>query len=297
MKEGSKTVLINGQEVMLKDQSYYKTSPLGDEAATKSFGGSVVTHVITGKTYFNAWSMDVKFEDANVDRHRDLTTSNHASYPGSTGPMAAMEGEAVIRILEGRCPCCNEALHNVNPNNANPPAPVAWYADGNDTAMNRDEWYLQNITRTFGPAAQYPALERYIGLIDDAQARVGCTCPQPPPPLLPSPPCDVFFDNADETRRDERHDHIVDSWNGERPNYQVNNGILSVADTITALQNRLDNPIANPTQQQVQDERQVNHLTPKNAGGCPTGDGNLQPNGELCDACRRIDRRFNEFQR
>lgn len=79
MQNGSKTVMIKGKEVMLKDQSYYKTSPLGDEAATKTLGQGVVTHVITGKTYFVAWSMDVKFEGENVDRHIDLTTSNHAS--------------------------------------------------------------------------------------------------------------------------------------------------------------------------------------------------------------------------
>src|SRR5712692_7664773 len=60
MRNGSKTVKINKKEVMLKDLSFYQTSPLGDEAATRSFGGSVVTHTITGKTYFIAWSMDVK---------------------------------------------------------------------------------------------------------------------------------------------------------------------------------------------------------------------------------------------
>lgn len=78
-QQGSKTVMIEGEEVMLKDQSFYKTSPLGDEAATNGQGAGVVTHVITGKTYFTAWSMDVKFEDQNVDRHTDITTSNHAS--------------------------------------------------------------------------------------------------------------------------------------------------------------------------------------------------------------------------
>jgi len=79
MQQGSKTVMIEGKEVMLKDQSFYKTSPLGDEAATNGQGAGVVTHVITGKTYFIAWSMDVKFEGQNVDRHTDVTTSNHAS--------------------------------------------------------------------------------------------------------------------------------------------------------------------------------------------------------------------------
>jgi Domain of unknown function (DUF4150) len=87
MQSGSKTVVIKGKEVMLKDQSFYKSSPLGDEAATNSFGASVVTHVITGKTYFKAWSMDVQFEGQNVDRNLDLTGSNAASDPTSTPPV------------------------------------------------------------------------------------------------------------------------------------------------------------------------------------------------------------------
>ena len=88
-KNGSKTVKIKNEEVMLKDISFYETSPLGDEAATKGLGAGVVTHVITGKTYFVAWSMDVKFEGENVDRHIDLTTSNHASLIGNMMAAAA----------------------------------------------------------------------------------------------------------------------------------------------------------------------------------------------------------------
>jgi len=98
MQNGSKTVKIKSKEVMLKDKAFYKTSPLGNEAATRTFGANAITHVITGKTYFIAWSMDVKFEGQNVDRHFDLTTSNHASQPGGTGPMgpssATMTGPA-----------------------------------------------------------------------------------------------------------------------------------------------------------------------------------------------------------
>jgi hypothetical protein len=91
MMNGSKTVKIKGQEVMLKDQSFYKTAPLGDEAATQGLGAGVITHVITGKTYFNMWSMDVKFEGQNVDRHLDITTSNHMSPPPNEGvPMPTL---------------------------------------------------------------------------------------------------------------------------------------------------------------------------------------------------------------
>jgi Domain of unknown function (DUF4150) len=83
--DGSRTVTCGGQEAMLKDQSCFKSS-MGDEAATKSQGMGVVSHQIQGKCYFVAWSMDVKFEGANVVRHLDLTTHNHGSQPGNTPP-------------------------------------------------------------------------------------------------------------------------------------------------------------------------------------------------------------------
>jgi hypothetical protein len=118
MKEGSKTVKIQGQEVMLKDISYYKSSPLGDEAATNGQGAGVVTHVITGKTYFVSWSMDVLFEGQNVDRHTDMTTSNHASpMANAQVPMvnfASMEF-AVALAEQGVCPCCHETAHSRGP--------------------------------------------------------------------------------------------------------------------------------------------------------------------------------------
>jgi hypothetical protein len=82
---GSKTVQISGQEVMLKDSSFFAKST-GDEAATQTLGMGVITHQITGKVYFNSWSMDVKVEGENVVRHLDLTTHNHASKPGQTPP-------------------------------------------------------------------------------------------------------------------------------------------------------------------------------------------------------------------
>jgi Domain of unknown function (DUF4150) len=77
---GSTTVMISDQEVMLKDQSVFKTST-GNEAATKSLGMGVVTHTIQGEASFVAWSMDVKFEGANVDRHLDLMAQNEQSLP------------------------------------------------------------------------------------------------------------------------------------------------------------------------------------------------------------------------
>jgi hypothetical protein len=75
--EGSKTVMISGKEVMLKNKSYFKKST-GDEAGAAAKKG-VLSSTNTGKVYFIKWSMDVKFEGENVDRHLDMTTDNHNS--------------------------------------------------------------------------------------------------------------------------------------------------------------------------------------------------------------------------
>jgi Domain of unknown function (DUF4150)/GHH signature containing HNH/Endo VII superfamily nuclease toxin 2 len=81
--DGSKTVQISGQEVVLKDKSTFKKST-GDEAATKSLGMGVVSHQIQGKVNFTSWSMDVKIEGENAARHLDLTLHNEMSMPANT---------------------------------------------------------------------------------------------------------------------------------------------------------------------------------------------------------------------
>lgn len=80
--DGSTSVKISGQEVMLKNKSCFKKST-GDEAGAAPMKG-VITHKNTGKVYFTAWSMDVKVEGENVVRMLDMTTHNHASVPGNT---------------------------------------------------------------------------------------------------------------------------------------------------------------------------------------------------------------------
>ncbi|WP_293268146.1 PAAR-like domain-containing protein [Neptunomonas sp.] len=74
---GSKSVKITDDEVMLKNKSYFKKST-GDEAGCAAKKG-VISSKNTGKVYFIKWSMDVKVEGKNVDRHFDLTTNNHGS--------------------------------------------------------------------------------------------------------------------------------------------------------------------------------------------------------------------------
>jgi len=100
--KGSKTVQIAGEEVMLKDKSTFKTST-GNEAATKSFGMSVVTHQIQGEASFVAWSMDVKFEGENVPRHMDLMGHNEACNPTATPPWPFMDS-----MDPSKDPCAND---------------------------------------------------------------------------------------------------------------------------------------------------------------------------------------------
>lgn len=90
---GSKKVKISQKEVMLKNKSFFKKS-MGDEAGSAAKKG-VVTSTNTGKVYFNAWSMDVKFEGENIVRHLDLTTHNHMSMPGNTPTWPYMDSMAV----------------------------------------------------------------------------------------------------------------------------------------------------------------------------------------------------------
>ncbi|MGR3890052.1 PAAR-like domain-containing protein [Pseudomonas sp. 1152_12] len=98
--KGTRTVKISGKEVMLKDQSYFKTS-YGDEPGNAPKKG-IVTSKIKGKVYFTSWSMDVKYEGKNVVRHMDLTTHNHASQPGNTVPWAYMDRMALANE-SGQC--------------------------------------------------------------------------------------------------------------------------------------------------------------------------------------------------
>lgn len=75
--DGSKKVKISKKEVMLKNKSCFKTS-MGDEAGSAAKKG-VISSKNKGKVYFIKWSMDVKVEGKNVDRHLDMTTNNHGS--------------------------------------------------------------------------------------------------------------------------------------------------------------------------------------------------------------------------
>jgi len=98
--DGSKTVEIGGKETGLKGKSKYKSSK-GDEAATRSFGGSVVSHTITGTVSHQAGSFDVMIEGANACRFGDLMIGNQSNPGLPPGPdVAAAAPPATIDCAE-----------------------------------------------------------------------------------------------------------------------------------------------------------------------------------------------------
>lgn len=240
MKDGSKTVKIKGKEVMLKDSSYFKSSPLGDEAATRSFGANIVSHSITGKTYFRSWSMDVKFEGLNVDRHLDLTTSNHASEgPGEGVPTP--DGEESSHGSDDsipKCPCCDKKAHSQAQIDA---------LNGTQTdrgPMTAEEWYSPVPAAGAPPQFATEARELF------AEIRAG-KCKNLLPPAEPGAKTkDCYSHYVTDQRQPAREKtKIENEWNAYKPKYMARN--------------------------KLRNNENVGHRTAKTAGGCPTGPGNL----------------------
>jgi hypothetical protein len=107
--DGTSTVKISGQEVMLKNKSYFKRS-MGDEAGCAPQKG-VITSKNMGKVYFTCWSMDVMIEGENVVRNLDLTTHNHGSNANEAAPWPYLD--AIAMAVEGHpCNKMAEAIKN-----------------------------------------------------------------------------------------------------------------------------------------------------------------------------------------
>ncbi len=289
MKKGSKKVKIGKKPVMLKNKSYYKSSPLGNEPATRSFGASVITHQISGKTYFNAWSFDVKFEGKNVDRHLDLTTSNHGSFPGGP-PQTALEKQTFGKIQEGKCPCCDGPLHS----------------DGKP--MSADQWYGSRVEREgevdpvkFKKRAAKAAKKGKIltppktlkekraetrSILNQAKQREGCTCAGSDNKVMPEPPCNVFYGIPPA-----------------EPNLAAAQKKQSAMTAASRLKwyGASGDPESGYKHQYSKETgcSEVMHLVPLSAGGCPGApgkNGNLQCKDSLCNVCKGIDDQFSAIQ-
>ena len=275
LKKGSKKVKIGGKPVFLSGQSYLQSKPLGNEASTKSFGASVLSHTNGGKTQFCAHSMDVKFEGKYVCRHLDLTTSNHASYPGGTPPfpdMEAMNLEALARIEDRKCPCCGE-----------PDCPAA-FQDGEE-AQSLEDFYGFNKTGDDGALTADAADRMKVYKQMLAMKERYCSCDGQ---VFPSAPCDVF-----RAPNPARTKAIKDQWDTATIQYRTNY-MSAHPNAIVDFIARNPDEIKPVVNKHTFDK--VDHLTPKAAGGCPDNPGNLQPHDLLCGTCKMIDDQFGVWQ-
>jgi hypothetical protein len=311
LKEGSQTVLLGGEPAALAQQSHYKPSALGNEAATNSFGANVVTHVITGKTVFQSWSMDVQVEGKQVCRHFDMTTSNHACPPPATPPNKTIEAASLAKIEAGKCPCCDGPLHdNQKDASGKPLKPIAeedYYKKKKGEIDKKSAGYpaweekmraegkperidapmtLKFGSDMYGPFTGKPAevaaeeARRAQQMLDEL---TGLTAANPDCPNVNKPQnagCGVHFDlppdqntEAQRNEFDKKHrDKFVEHWKSRNPG----------------------NPVPKGTS--------INHKTPLDAGGCPAGGGpdkgypGLVPDHVLTGDCAKIEARQTALQ-
>jgi hypothetical protein len=272
---GSKSVKIGGQPIALKNQSYFKSSPLGNEAATKGFGAGIASQQMGGKTYFAMWSMNVRAEGMNVCRHMDIATSNHGSN-ANTPPAGALDKATIPAGDEAqqkpKCECCGEDMHAGQLGPDGKPGPVVseeeWYMIGpEETAYIYDALDVlcdnpPNPRNKRAVRQENKAVDELAKLESDMVDRrkaiargraMGCKS-------LPEPPCNVYRILPVGTSR-----KIADVWHKQRKPYRTDRKL---------------------------DGRKTNHRVPKAAGGCPgssQSDGNLVHDSALTPECREVD--------
>lgn len=285
LQAGAKSVRIGGKPAGVKD-SYFKTSPLGNEAATKSFGGSLLSHTITGKAYFSAYSMDVMIEGQSVPRHLDLMTSNHGSYPGSTPPLTEMEEMALAALSdpnETLCPCCWSADCKA--------ALSKEIAPGVErTPLSFREYYnLDEID--VGGALTAKATSRRAALASKPCA--GGACPNAGKAVPKSdPPCDVYRVTTAEESRSISKKGLTDEQKYEmRAHFKIplNKDILAQQVLRSAFAKAEDLVAAGWSDEQLSKGIQIDHTTPRAAGGCPSSLNNTAPHPKKCHNCKGVD--------
>lgn len=88
--DGSSSVLMNGNPVMLKSSCFAKS--VGDEAGSAM---GVVSNKISGKAYPKTYSFDVSVEGESVMRVTDIMLQNGGS-PTNTGPGTEVQANTVV---------------------------------------------------------------------------------------------------------------------------------------------------------------------------------------------------------
>ena len=297
LKDGSKDVTIGGKPVCLEDKSYYQSSPLGDEAATKNFGANVIDHGNAGKTYCQAYSSDVKFEKKAVTRTSDLTTSNHTSEQpggGAMTPQMAGVGDGQASDDEPRCPCCNDLLHANQKDKTGAPLKTT----------SAKEYYSSKKAKIDKKGAEYDtwAAEHPQSLADTWTLKFGANMFGP----FSGTPFQVMEEEVRRGKQMLENLEALMSANSDCPNVHeskdgcgthfadVPSGAADEARNAEFTEEVRDNAHDRAELEVGKFKRKrvkVHHVTPLDAGGCPKGSGNtvsdamIPPSGP----CRDIE--------
>jgi hypothetical protein len=249
LQGGSRSVLIGGQPLALKDLSFYLTAPLGDEAATQGLGAGIITHTIGGKTYFQAASMNVFVEGKPVCRHLDVTTSNHASLPGNAGlPLPSLESMSpTVLGPEDRCKCCGGPKHS---------------AAQDREPMTQTEYYAPSKT---GPATVAAAKAAGCDIVHANDAD----------------PCAAHYPTTAEENRAATREYAAMMSPLTPDDYFMNRYGAKVGREVQERGRRM-------RQARRRGAKSIAHKTARSAGGCPIGEGNLAPVHTPCDTYEKL---------
>ena len=154
----TKTVFIKGMGAALENHSYFSTST-GDEPATYPLKKGIVSSKITGKCYFQSWSMNVKAEGKGVARHVDLVTHNHGN-PSNTPPIYYLS----IKALPSSCKKDKERMDKLCGPDKNPRKKKKrrGIPKGKDTSKSGG-WVLEHC----GPLLVPPGIENFDKWMED----------------------------------------------------------------------------------------------------------------------------------
>jgi hypothetical protein len=235
-----------------------------------------------------------------VDRHIDLTTSNHASYPGNSGPMTNMEKMALARLKDDKCPCCEKPKPDC------PGALSKTFPNGKDREpLGHREYYRLDEKEADGVTPTARAKER-----QDAIDNLPCTggdCPNAGKKERKSDaPCDVYRvltkAEADEAEKGKHFDqelhrdhHGVPRTKGVIEKFFKSSPGGKIMGVTQAEWKALVKDIIDKKGQPAKDVSgqnkvvQIDHVTPRAAGGCPNSTNNTQSHGKKCKNCKRLD--------
>jgi Domain of unknown function (DUF4150) len=322
-ENGTATVFISGKTVNIKNKSD-ESRTSGTEAGCAAKKG-IITSKNTGKKYFNSWSADVKFEGEPVIRFSDLATHNHASPGGNTLTWPEIITANPRHLPENEsCPCCKGPMH---------PHQVSTVTGKRRDTIPEREFYkkqaeaakqnVQTIKTTpesvfnlSGYRSQMPYAE-YVKKMERMAAE--CETALEDYEKLRDPKCPNVHDPEDKDcgvhfSTEGRDPNAPDGWTKSEANKVREAWIMAeeyptrAADLAAA--NALSGPAKGKAMSDIRTKEnaartspfadkvkgQVNHMTPRVAGGC-NSTGNTIPDGLVSGDCAKIEQAQTKLQK